>query len=331
VTADGIKLFPALWEQSADTDKEGYLMAISKKNNNEILLESGTNELEVMEFTIDTRHFGINVAKVVEIMQYSKVTPMPNSNPFVEGVFKPRDTIMTVINLASYMGLPATDSEERNILIITNFNKVYSAFHVHSVDGIHRISWANIEKPDPTIYGGEEGLATGIARYDNRLITILDFEKILADISPETGIQASDIKELGARPACHKPVLLAEDSPLLEKMIMESLEKSGYDNLTLCTNGKEAWDKLQTYKATGEPIANHVACIVSDIEMPQMDGHRLLKLIRDDPELKEIPVIIFSSLINEEMRRKGESLGATAQITKPEIAKLVSLIDRYIL
>lgn len=304
-------------------------MAEQKKS--EILLESGTNELEVMEFSIDNRFFGINVAKVVEIMQYNKVTPMPNSNPFVEGVFKPRDSIMTVVNLAAYMGLPPTENEIRNILIITNFNKVYTAFHVHSVEGIHRISWEDIEKPDPTIYGGEEGLATGIARYDGRLITILDFEKILTDISPDTGIKVSDITSLGSRTVSSKPILIAEDSPLLEKMIMESLEKSGYENITVCTNGKEAWEKLLQYKATGDDISKHVSCVVTDIEMPKMDGHRLLKLIRDDEVLTVLPVIVFSSLINEEMKLKGESLGATAQITKPEIAKLVSLIDQHIL
>lgn len=304
---------------------------MSELKKKEILLESGTNELEVMEFMIDNRYFGINVAKVVEIMQYKKVTPMPNSNPFVEGVFKPRDAIMTVINLAAYMGLPPSESEERNILIITNFNKISTAFHVHTVEGIHRISWEDIEKPDSTIYGGEEGLATGIARFDNRLITILDFEKILADISPETGIQIEDISHLGEREVSHKPILLAEDSPLLERMIMESLDKSGYDNVILCSNGKEAWDKLTSYKNTGDPIEKYVSCIITDIEMPKMDGHRLLKLIRDDDELKKLPVIIFSSLINQDMRVKGDSLGATAQISKPEIARLVSLIDKYIL
>ncbi len=302
---------------------------MNKKN--EILLESGTNELEVMEFTIANNHFGINVAKVVEIMQYNKVTPMPNSNPFVEGVFKPRETIMTVINLAAYMGLPSSDAEDRDILIITNFNRTSSAFHVHSVEGIHRISWEDIEKPDSAIYGGEEGLATGIARFDGRLITIVDFEKIISDISPQTGIQISDIDKLGERNRSNKPLLIAEDSPLLEKMIIESLEKSGYTNVTMCSNGKEAWDKLLTYKAGGKQLTEYVTCVITDIEMPQMDGHRLLKLIREDSFLRDVPVIVFSSLINEDMYKKGVSLGATAQITKPEIANLVHLIDKHIL
>jgi len=302
---------------------------VEKKN--EILLESGTNELEVMEFTIGNRYFGINVAKVVEIMQYAPVTPMPNSNPFVEGIFKPRDKIMTVVNLPAYMGLSPVESEERSIFIITNFNKTSTAFHVHAVEGIHRISWESIEKPDTTIYGGDEGLATGIARYDNRLITILDFEKIITDIAPDTGIQIQEVYSLGERETSLKPILLAEDSPLLERMIIESLEKSGYTNLIPCSNGKEAWESLCKFREAGGDIRNHVCCVVTDIEMPKMDGHRLLKLIRKDDYLKELPVIIFSSLINEEMKKKGETLGATAQITKPEIANLVTLIDKFIL
>lgn len=302
-----------------------------KETKKEILLESGTNELEVMEFTIADRHFGINVAKVVEIMQYIPVTPMPNSNPFVEGVFKPRDNIMTVINLAAYMGLPPSENEERDILIITNFNKVSSAFHVHSVEAIHRISWLDIQKPDSAIYGGDEGLATGIARFDGRLITIVDFEKILVDINPQSGIQLSEITRMGHRNRNTKPVMIAEDSPLLERMILEALEKSGYVNVVCCSNGKEAWEHLVEFRNSGRPITEQVACVITDIEMPQMDGHRLTKLIKEDETLSVLPVIIFSSLINEEMRIKGESLGASAQISKPEIGNLVNLIDKFIL
>lgn len=296
-----------------------------------ILLESGTNELELMEFTVAGSHFGINVAKILEIMKYTKATPMPNSSPYVEGVFKPRDSIMTVIDLATYMGLPPTEDPTRDIFIITVFNNVHTAFHVHTVEEIHRISWENIEKPDTTIYSGQEGLATGIARVKDKLITILDFEKILADISPDKSIKVSDIDKLGERKDSNKPILLAEDSPLLEKLLIECLHKSHYTNTTMCTDGKHAWDTLQEYKNQPGAIEDKVSCIITDIEMPKMDGHRLLKLIREDEELKHIPVIIFSSLINDEMRLKGERLGATAQITKPEIANLVSLIDKYIL
>ncbi|MDE6357390.1 MAG: chemotaxis protein [Eubacteriales bacterium] len=284
-----------------------------------------------MEFTINGCSFGINVAKILEIMQYTEVTTMPNSSPYVEGVFKPREDVITIINLASYMGLTPSEDPSRDIFIITVFNNVYTAFHVHSVEEIHKISWEDIEKPDTTIYSGEEGLATGIARIGDKLITILDFEKILADISPDKSIQVSDIEKLGERTKSGKPILLAEDSPLLEKLLVECLHKSQYTNTTICSNGKVAWDLLLEYKKEPGPIEDKVACIVTDLEMPKMDGHRLLKFIREDEDLKHIPVIIFSSLINDEMRLKGERLGATAQITKPEIANLVSLIDKYIL
>jgi two-component system chemotaxis response regulator CheV len=306
---------------------------VGSRRKDGILLESGTNELEVMEFTVSNGHFGINVSKVFSLIQYGSltITPMPNANPFVEGVFKLRNEIITVINLAAYMGLPPSEDEERDILIVTNFNNVKSAFHVHEVMAINKISWTNIEKPDKAIYGGEEGLATGIAHFDERLITIVDFEKIITDISPSSGIQVSDIEKMGFRPKSHKPVLLAEDSPLLERMILECLEKAGYTNVICCANGKEAWDKLVEFKETGDPITEHVSIVISDIEMPQMDGHRLLKLIRDDQIFKILPVIIFSSLISDEMRIKGDRLGATEQISKPEIANLVTLIDKHML
>lgn len=306
---------------------------MAEKNNkkNEILLESGTNELEVLEFTIGDSHFGINVAKVVEILQFQEVTPMPNANACVEGVFKPRDIIMTVINLAQYMSIPESEDKERDIFIITKFNGVQTGFHVHAVEGIHRISWTEIEKPDSSIYGGDEGLATGIARFDGRLITILDFEKILTEISPQTGIQLSAVKGLSKKTRTNKPILIAEDSALLSKMIRECLAEAGYTNVTMATNGKECWEVLQSYKKSGSPVVNSVRCIITDLEMPQMDGHRLLKLIRDDEALRTLPVIVFSSLISDEMRLKGNKLGATAQITKPEIAQLVDVIDKYIL
>jgi two-component system chemotaxis response regulator CheV len=179
------------------------------------------------------------------------------------------------------------------------------------------------------IYGGGEGVATGIAEYEGRLITILDFEKIVAEISPLTSIQISDIEKMGPRSRSNLPILVAEDSMLLSKMILESLHKAGYVNTIKTDNGQEAYDFLEEAKHEGN-IVEHVACVISDIEMPRMDGHHLTKLIKDDPILKKLPVILFSSLINEEMKLKGKELGADAQISKPEIANLVRLIDQLI-
>jgi len=302
---------------------------MSKNKKNEILLETGTNELEVMEFTIADRHFGINVAKVVEIMQSTAVNPMPNANPYIEGIFKPRDTIMTVVNLPMYLNLQSSQSSERDIFIITSFNQTNSAFRVNTVEAIHRISWSAIEKPDEAIYGGGDGVATGIARFDGRLITIIDFEKIIADINPKTTIQIGEVERMPERVEFTAPIMIAEDSVFLEQLIVDALTAANYTNIIRCSNGQEAWNKLNAFKELGTDIAQHCACLITDIEMPQMDGHRLIKLIRGDSYLQVLPCIIFSSLINEEMMRKGISIGATAQISKPEIGQLVGIIDKY--
>jgi two-component system chemotaxis response regulator CheV len=301
------------------------------ENNKGILLESGTNELEIVEFTIGDNTFGINVAKVREIMQFENVTKVPNSHPCIRGIFKPRDTIITVIDLPRYLNMTPSADEKKDMFIIANFNKLHIAFQVQKVVGMHRLSWTQIEKPDQTIFGGREGLATGIVKLENKLIMILDFEKIIADISPQTGIQLSEIDRLGPRGRSSKPIVIAEDSELLSKMLHEALTKAGYTNLIMTSNGQEAWEKLEAIKKEGGKLEDHVALLITDIEMPKMDGHHLTKLVKEDEYLGRIPVIIFSSLINEDMKRKGEGLGADAQITKPEIGNLVGVIDKLIL
>lgn len=294
--------------------------------SSEILLESGTNELEILEFTVGTNHYGINVAKVKEILPYKKPTPVPNAHPAIEGIFMPREEIISIVDLAECLKMQKSQNTAQDMYILTNFNKINVAFHVHSVVGIHRVSWEAIVKPDSTINSKGNGLATGIIKLDQNLIIILDFEKIVTNISPETGLKVSDIDHLLNRQRNELPILISEDSHLLSTLITECLHKAGYSNILATDNGKEAWDKLQAFKAKGD-VLSKVACIITDIEMPQMDGHRLTKLVKDDPVLKEIPVVIFSSLISDEMRRKGEALGANAQLSKPEIGELVETID----
>lgn len=294
-----------------------------------ILLESGTNEIEIMEFTIDDNLYGINVAKVREIMMSEPVKPMPHSHPAVEGIFKPRDVMLTVVNLPKYLNGVEDEKTDRDLFIVTNFNKMYVAFRVHTVVGISRISWKDIQKPDDTVSSGEEGIATGIAQCGGDLVTILDFERIVAEIAPQTTIQISEIDKMGYRECREMPVYVAEDSILLTKMIEEALHKSGYINVTMFPNGQELWNSLASAKRNGQ-IKETCSIVITDLEMPQMDGHRLTKLIKGDPELKNIPVIIFSSLITEEMRVKGKQLGADEQLSKPEIAHLVSVMDHLL-
>ncbi|MBR6258140.1 MAG: chemotaxis protein CheV [Lachnospiraceae bacterium] len=289
-----------------------------------ILLENGTNELEVLEFTLAGNAYGINVAKIREIIPYQPVTPVPNAHPSIEGVFMPRDVMITAIDLKNC--LQRGESESGGLFIVTNFNGLDMAFHVDQVVGIHRVSWTEIIKPDSTISNSDDGVSTGIIKKNGKLIIILDFEKIVTDINPETGLKVQEIEEMGNRNRNDTPILIAEDSALLNKLMVEALHKAGYVNLTHTENGQQAWDLLSQWKTEGK-LQENVQCIITDIEMPQMDGHRLTKLVKTDDVLKKIPVIIFSSLINEEMRRKGDALGADAQLTKPEIGNLVRTID----
>ena len=303
---------------------------MAEAQNSRILLESGTNEIEIMKFTIGGNLFGINVAKVREIMISEPVKPMPHAHPAVEGIFKPRDAVLTVVDLPRYLGMEQEKSP-KDIFIITNFNKMFIAFRVHTVVRIDRISWTDIQKPDKTVSGGAEGVATGIAQCEGGdLVTILDFERIVAEIAPETTIQISEVESLGPRDRNDKPIWVAEDSVLLSKMIGDSLRKANYVNLQMFPNGQELWDALSAIPDDRD-LDRRVALIITDIEMPQMDGHRLTKLIKGDQVLSKLPVILFSSLINDEMRRKGEQVGADAQLSKPEIADLVTLIDRLAL
>ena len=294
--------------------------------NTEILLESGTNEIEVMQFTIFGELYGINVAKVLEIMMADKVKPIPHSHNAVEGIFKPRETLLTVINLPKYLTGESGDTKDRDLFIITNFNKMHIAFRVHSVVGISRISWEAIQKPDKALTNGEDGVATGIAQCGDNLVTILDFEKIVAEIAPETSIQVSDIDKLGERVQRDQSIILAEDSILLTKMISDSLFRAGYSNLTTFNNGKEAWEFLESIRGEDD-FYKRAALLITDIEMPEMDGHRLTKLVKEDEKMRNMPVVIFSSLINEEMRLKGKQLGADEQLSKPEIGRLVEVMD----
>lgn len=289
-----------------------------------ILLENGTNELEVLEFTLGGNSYGINVAKIKEIIPYQSVTPVPNSHPSIEGIFMPRDTMITAIDLKNCLGRGESDNE--GLFIVTNFNKLDIAFHVDAVKGIHRVSWREIIKPDVTISTADASVATGIIKISEKLIIILDFEKIISDINPETGLKMSELQELGPRVRSEVPILIAEDSPLLNKLIVDSLKSAGYENLIHTENGQQAYDVICQCKEEGT-LKDHVRCIITDIEMPEMDGHRLTKLVKEDEATANIPIVIFSSLVNDEMKKKGESLGANAQLSKPEIGNLVRIID----
>lgn len=294
-----------------------------------ILLETGTNEFEIIEFTVGNVSYGINVAKVREVINPVSVTKMPHSHPYVDGVFTLRGRVMPLVNLPRCLDVEE-QSNTKNI-IVSELNNYYVGFLVDSVSRIYRVSWTAMEPP-PDI--SDSDMVVGLIKMSDKIIVLLDFEKIVSVINPEINIKLTTIPKTGpdlTKIRQSKTVLVAEDSPMLRELLVGTLHTAGYEDVRAYHNGKEAWNALEEMGADGTPIANKLQIVITDIEMPQMDGHHLLKKIREHQVLKELPVIIFSSLINEEMRRKGEAIGANGQISKPEISQLIDLIDKIIL
>ncbi|MEM5017734.1 chemotaxis protein [Metabacillus indicus] len=296
----------------------------------EILLESGTNELEIVEFTVAGLKFGINVIKVKEIIQLQTMTKVPHAHPNVEGITELRGEVLPVVNTAKALGLGENPNSSADKLIVTEFNKQKVIFHVHGVTQIHRISWSLIEKPS-RLYQGLESQITGVVKWNGEMILLPDFEKLIVEINPESGIHLNQIKKLGKRERSDKKIVIAEDSPLLRGLLHDTLQEAGFVNLEFFENGKDALDYLQTLCSSGGALKDEVQLVITDIEMPQMDGHHLTKRIKEHTALAVLPVLIFSSLITEDLKHKGRKVGADGQVSKPEIAELVSMIDQYIL
>ncbi|GMB00665.1 chemotaxis protein [Pelosinus sp. IPA-1] len=291
-----------------------------------ILLETGTNEFEIVEFTVGKVNYGINVAKVREVINLVPITEMPNSHPYVDGIFTLRGRVMPLVNLPRCLGAENSESNTKNI-IVSELNNYFIGFLVNEVSRIHRVSWSVMEPP-PNVTNSD--MVVGIIKMGEKIVILLDFEKIVAEINPQINIKLTTLPEstdAAKEQRKTKKIFIAEDSKMLRDLLVETLHESGYLNVTAYNNGKEAWDALYALAESGSPIEENVHMLITDIEMPQMDGHHLLKRVREDRALAKLPVVIFSSLINEEMRRKGEAIGADGQVSKPEIVQLIGILD----
>ena len=293
-----------------------------------ILLETGTNEFEIVEFSIGQVNYGINVAKVREVITRTPVTNMPQAHPYIDGLFTLRGKAIPLVNLPRCLNVE-TNAEPKNI-IVTEINNYNIGFLVENVSRIHRISWKDME-PAPEV--GDQSRVVGIINMEDRIVLLLDFETIIAEINPEINAKLTtyeDATESVRAKRSEVHVVVAEDSPMLRDLLVTTLHESGYRYVRDFGNGQDAWEYLQGLTQKGGQISSHVGVIVSDVEMPRMDGHRLLKLVRADDRLSDVPLVLFSSLISDEMRIKGDQLGASGQIAKPEINQLIGLLDNLI-
>ncbi|HDR7763888.1 MULTISPECIES: chemotaxis protein [Bacillus cereus group] len=296
-----------------------------------ILLESGTNELEIVTYTVGENLFSINVMKVREIINPFPVTTVPESHHAVEGVVQVRGEILPVINLATALNLKSTKPLDQTKFIISELNQMKVIFRVDEVHRIQRISWEQIDEPASLSMGLEE-TTSGIVKLDGQIILLLDYEKIVCEISG-TGYDNKSLAGLEQKTdRAEKVIYIAEDSAMLRQILEETLSSAGYTKMNFFSNGAEALAQIEKLaKEQGERMFEHIHLLITDIEMPKMDGHHLTKVVKDSEVMNRLPVIIFSSLITNELFHKGEAVGANAQVSKPDIQELIGLVDKLVL
>ncbi|MBN2474585.1 MAG: chemotaxis protein CheW [Pirellulales bacterium] len=294
----------------------------------EILLESGTNELELLVFNVSDYTFGINVAKVREVLPTAEITALPRAHHSIRGVFRLRDNVIPVVSLLKHLGIQSQGEHAESNMILTDFNQQQTAFLVDDVERIHRLSWENILSV-PGLTALSHTPVTALARCDDRLIVMLDFEMILDEVT-EQYFRTDFVDNPLGLPREELRLLLAEDSPTVREAIGNTLRASGYTRLQFFENGAEAWEWMErTLGETGR-VEDVGDLVISDVEMPQVDGFHLTKRIKGHAQLKRLPVLLYSSIVTPDNRKKGNSVGADAQVSKPELAEVVRLADELI-
>lgn len=297
--------------------------------NNNILLESGTGELEIIEFIANGNHYAINVVKVKEVIEMPKsgLTKLPDPKPEIAGLILCRDEILTLIDL-KYILTKRSAGNLGSKVIVCEFNKIKVSFNIDDIVAVHRIKWSEMRKPDDL---SENSLAVGNILLNGKVIIMLDFEKIVTDISPSVGISEDRLVKVDYKDRSDIKLILADDSALIRRLLKDTLIKAGFNNLRIFDDGQQALDFLtQLAENKGENFIKDAQLLITDIEMPQMDGLTLTRKIKEHELLRKLPVVIFSSLITNELRHKGESVKADAQLSKPEVSELVSTIDKLL-
>lgn len=297
-------------------------------DSDDILLDAGTNEVEILVFRVGEQYYGVNVAKVREVHTVEQTTFLPRFPDSVDGVIGIREAVVPAVDLYRYLWGAATKADhakDRHLLL--EFNNRLIAFRVGAVDRVHRISWQEIH-PVPRGLGADVPM-TGIFLLEDNIILVLDFESIGVKLGLSGGLNyAQETTPRADSPVTKCPLVVADDSALIRNMLHDALAQAGYENVRICEDGQGAWDYLQQIaeENTAESLPESLAALVTDVEMPRMDGFRLTKQIREHPVLKDLPVILFSSLVSKDNEKKGKQVGVTAQISKPKYNELSSTL-----
>lgn len=291
----------------------------------ELILKSGTGELEIVVFNVLNQKYAINVLKTKEIVTLNNITPLPLTHKSIKGLTSVRDNLYTVIDL-SYVLDEKDILEDKNLKdtkgLLCEFNNQEVIFLINEVYDILRIKWEDVKSSQNTI---ETDLVIGTILYEDEILFMLDFEKILSDRIKSTYTSEEQIIDFKKERNDVK-IFIAEDSKLISSLIKDTLSKAGYNNITDFENGQLLLNHLNSTKEQ----SNVVDLIITDIEMPQLDGLTLTKRLKDNTLFKDLPIIVFSSLITEDLKHKAESVGANAQVSKPNIGELVSILDKLL-
>jgi two-component system chemotaxis response regulator CheV len=294
----------------------------------EILLESGTNELEILVFRLADYTFGINVAKVREVLPAVSITCLPKAHKSVLGVFKLRETVVPIVSLRRHLNVRSSTKADDQTFILTDFNHHQTAFAVDSVERIHRLSWEHILSV-PSLSALHDTPVTAVARIGDRLVIMLDFEMI-SDQVTEQFFRTGRVDNPHQLPREDLRIVLVDDSPTVRQAIEGTLRSSGYTNLSVFDNGLAAWKWLESRASEADHGDRVADLVISDVEMPQVDGLHLTKRIKQHPGLNSLPVMLYSSIVTPDNRKKGEAVGADAQVSKPDLTRVVELADDLI-
>ncbi|MBS4068893.1 MAG: chemotaxis protein CheV [Sulfurimonas sp.] len=298
---------------------------------------AGANKLEILLFTLGMdantgrkETFGINVFKVREVMRIPAITRAPDMPPAVEGMVSLRGVLVPVVDLAKYIGI-STDAPP-SIMIVTEYNGHTQGFLVGEVDTILRLDWAEMKVPPAMLVARMGGLVTAVTELqDGRLVMMLDVEKILADTSQadDTHLYAS----LVPLDKHNRTVFYADDSSVARKQIERTLEALGVNGIA-SMNGRQGWEELQKIAAqaeiAGRPVSDFVQLVLTDVEMPEMDGYVMTKHIKNDPRFAGIPVLMHSSLSSDANKQLGFSVGVDEYVPKFEPHRLAEVLNRLL-
>ena len=315
---------------------------MSEYQKQEILLETGTNEMEIIEFYLNSQSFGINVQKLKEIIPYDEdaVTVVPGSSAGMLGTLLLRGNTIPLIDLKTSLSQRsvAVDRDVRHVVLVCEFNNRINGFKVDGVNQIHRVSWKNVQ-PMATFIDQYRPRFTGSLNIEGREILIVDLEHIVSEYDPESALDyEADLhgeEMAGAVPRTREKIklMLAEDSSLIRAGIEKVLRSASFGGLRVFVDGQDCYDeilKIRQKVANGEALSDHLHLLITDIEMPKLDGLTLCRMIKEDPLLKDLKVVLFSSLINEQMVVKCDSVHADGYATKPQIPYLVEMMDRIL-